>query len=443
MKKVLIVDDNSNIIRALYRLLQPEGYDLFSASHPLDALSMLGSEQVDLVLSDQRMPEMEGIELLLKAQALQPNCARVLMSSFRDFEDLVVAFNSGVIQHFVQKPWNNQALKLLLRSFLKPARRKITSQNESEIRPHNLITSSPKMLAVLDKIELLRDQSAPVFIYGETGTGKELVAKSVHEVSSYRDGQFIAINGSNLTPELLESQLFGHKKGAFTGAIQDQPGLLQKADGGTLFLDEITDLPHIIQCKLLRVLQEREYTSVGDTEPRSFDCQIISASSTRMEDAVARGLFRADLMYRLDVFPLNLPPLRERTEDILTLFIHFSGCTLNQNAAQTLLSYSWPGNVRELQNTATYAQTYSPDGTVNPDHLPYRIKTQAHTLLPATQYPPAINQQAIELALEQANHNKSAAARSLGMSRMTLWRHMTRLGMTQPTPLAAKEYLKP
>lgn len=426
-KTLLIVDDDENVTRSLCRLLNFEPYEVVGLLDPLEAIELAKQRDFHVILSDNRMPGMSGVELMSHFRETQPSCKRISMSAYQDFDSLIDAFNQGYIEHFVQKPWDNEALKALLARFLSPAPSSSTFDK--------ILTQSDSMFRVFERVSALRDLMSPVFIHGETGTGKELIARALHSQSDRSKRDFVAVNCSSLNAELMESKLFGHCKGAFTGAVREQKGLLVVADGGTLFLDEITDLPAASQSKLLRALQEREFVPIGATNPIPFDAQIISASATRMQTAVDEGAFRADLMYRLDVIPIDLPPLRERGGDALILFKHFTGCNdIHRETISALDAYNWPGNVRELQNAASYARAFSDNGSIRVEHLPDRI-TQRNSN--DSQESPAslrieeaipgkhrLFANDITEALRRHNHNKSAAARSLGVSRMTLWRYM-------------------
>lgn len=425
MKKLLIVDDEINVTRSLTRALRNEHYEVLTCNDPLDALAIAAATELDVILSDQRMPGMSGPELLSELRERQPECVRLAMSAHQDFNSMIDLFNSGLIQHFLPKPWCNNHLRELLGSYL-------GSREQSSEQFNGIVTRNTAMLELFSKISRLTDPSVPVFIFGETGTGKELVARAIHNQSG-RKGRFVAINCSNFSNELFESQLFGHKKGAFTGAVSDQEGLLAAADGGTLFLDEITDLTPASQNKLLRTLQERVFTPLGSTRETSFNCRVISASSTMLHDAVQAGSFRADLMYRLEVIPLSLPPLRERKEDIPLLFSHFTGQQeISESLMSALTNYDWPGNVRELQNAAQHAAAFTDSGSISAEHLPERIASNIRerevadsTFSNGQKLTPHL----IATALERHGNNRSAAARELGISRMTLYRHLKQSGL--------------
>jgi DNA-binding NtrC family response regulator len=424
MKRLLVVDDELNVTRSIARVLNNQSYEVITSNHPLEALQLAERESFNAVLSDQRMPDISGYELLTEMSKLQPGCTRLAMSAHQDFESMVQMFNTGLIEHFIPKPWNNKNIRELLGAHLRS-----TQTDEIAEMYDQFVTNDPAMKSLFHKMSQLVDHTVPIFVYGETGTGKELVARALHEQAGL-SGRFVAVNCSNFSSDLLESQLFGHKKGAFTGAIADQEGLLQAAEGGTLFLDEITDLPATVQNKLLRVLQERVYTPLGCTKEVHFDCRLVSAASTRLHDAVQSGSFRADLMYRLEVIPIDLPPLRARREDAQLLFAHFTDpTTFSEEVAHILNTYEWPGNVRELQNAAMHALAFAGEGEpIDVHHLPARfqkINVQpdcAANLSSNTQT--EISRESIELALRRHGNNRSATARELGISRMTLYRYL-------------------
>ncbi|MCH8887049.1 MAG: sigma-54-dependent Fis family transcriptional regulator [SAR324 cluster bacterium] len=347
----------------------------------------------------------------------------------------------------------------------RPAQHPVTRPaiDQESIEFHGMLSGDPGMFAFFDQIRRVAQGGVSVFISGETGTGKERVARALHLESERAAGPFISINCANLSEHLLESQLFGHRKGAFTGALQDQIGLLHAANGGTLFLDEVAEIPATVQAKLLRVLQEREYLPLGETRPVAFDARIISGSNTPLRDAVSAGDFREDLYYRLHVIPLDLSPLRERGNDATLLFTHFLRQALENRTTSSgvesfppdissevwtvIRGYDWPGNVREVQNVAAYAATMWQEGALTMTHLPTdlrgamvnqelreRWKTEwpAGNSLPASMPVEAIQKrrggrltkEEIERALLETGGNRSKAARRLGVSRMTLWRHL-------------------
>ncbi len=459
---ILIVDDDEHVLKSLVRLLRSEDYRISCYNDPEEALNRCRTDSFDLVLSDQRMPRMTGTEFLLKLSELHPETRRILISGYSDFSCVTDAFNAGVIHKFVVKPWNNIQLRELVSEQLKLKDQKLSLSlraskaaadqesisGEADGNFNGILTTDPAMQQQLALIRKTASSEASFFIHGETGTGKELIARAIHDASNRREKPFVAINCANLSETLLESQLFGHKKGAFTGADKDQRGLLAEAESGTLFLDEVTEIPVGLQAKLLRVLQEREYTPLGETKARAFDVKVISASSTKLKDAVKSGKFREDLRYRLEVIPINLPALRARGGDRKVLFDYFLAKQLARNGYDVLPvdpsvyncieQYNWPGNVRELINVCTYiaALTNEEDHIITLKNFPPDI-SNANQLIAsqeaAEQSTGLLSRQVTREMLEQAirdySGHRDSIAKNLGISRMTLWRKMKAFGL--------------
>ncbi len=467
MHSILIIDDDENVLRSLARLLRDPEYGISCFSDPAEALIHCTTRSFDLVLSDQRMPSMQGTEFFEQLAALQPETRRILISGYSDFSSVINAFNLGVIHKFVLKPWDNAQLKSLVAEQLDQqagengvpgpdllAADTACNTISSADNFHGIVTEDAAMREQLGIIQQAANSEVAFFINGETGTGKELVARAIHLESARAENPFVALNCANLTDTLLESQLFGHRKGAFTGAQRDQQGLLEAAEGGTLFLDEVTEIPLTLQAKLLRVLQEREYTPLGETKVRSFDVKLISASALSLERAVSLGKFREDLRYRLEVMPLNLPPLRARGQDIRLLFDYFLKNQLERHGRQMLkveadvydkiATYPWPGNIRELVNVCTYIAALSNAETqrIGTEQLPPTLRQIDHALrsfdrtepatAPVAPQPPvsrAISKEALEQAIEHFGGHRESIANHFGISRMTLWRRMKQLGL--------------
>ncbi len=352
---LVLVDDEPEILSAIKRVLMRVDIDVEAFTSPRLASEYVKKNKPLMVISDLQMPDIKGIDFLTLVKNTSPSSRRILMSAFQDFDAVAEGFNQGIIEQFISKPWNNLEFQTLVESAIDGASKLSIEQNNQGI-----ITNNAKMLPLLADIKLAAGANVPVFIYGETGTGKELVAKACHKKGAKKNGKFIAVNCANFSESLIESQLFGHKKGAFTGAVADQKGVFAQGHEGTIFLDEITTLPLPLQSKLLRVIQERVYTPLGGLEELPFDAQIVSASSTTMLEAVSKGEFREDLYYRLNVISLNIPPLRERGGDVVLLAHHFlekfskelnqDVVSFDETAEQVILAYSWPGNVRQLEN---------------------------------------------------------------------------------------------
>jgi len=367
-KTLLLIDDEPNILSALKRTLRGLQIELVAFSSPLEAIEYAKNNEPHLVISDQRMPGMEGTELLTKIRDYWPNSQRMLLSAHQDFDAVAEAFNQNVIERHINKPWDDEELFFIVQKVLESSplptqitshKTNLTSQAE-QINFHGMISADTIMLDVFESIRKAATANVPIFIGGETGTGKELAANACHQESYRKDQPFLAFNCANFNGNLMESQLFGHKKGAFTGANADQKGLFEAAGEGTLFLDEVTTLPLELQAKLLRVIQEREFSALGDHRIKSFNAYLVTASSTTLSEAVTQGQFREDLFYRLNVIPINLPPLRERGDDVLLLADYFLDlfnrslekdiCKFSEGAKAFLKSYRWPGNIRQLQN---------------------------------------------------------------------------------------------
>jgi len=359
---LLIVDDDPEIISSLLRCLHRLGLNLVHYTSPEQALEYIESHRPDLVISDQHMPGMPGSEMLKRMKEIWPDVHNILLSSYHDFDVVAEAFNQKIIEQYISKPWDNDELRFVVRKTLKAQASDVSDHNKQAklVSIHGMLGEDESMHRVFDRISKAATANIPIFITGETGTGKELVARSCHLESFRKSHPFIAVNCANFTENLMESQLFGHKKGAFTGATGNQFGLFATAGEGTLFLDEVTTLPLPLQAKLLRVIQEREYAPLGSHEMQPFHAQIVTASSTQLTDAVDRGEFREDLYYRLNVLSIELPPLRKRGQDIVLLAGYFlkefnalenkSFVDFSDEAKSLLMAFRWPGNVRQLEN---------------------------------------------------------------------------------------------
>ena len=360
---ILIVDDELSMREFLTILLEREGYTVKSAGSAEQALALLDSSLFDLVISDVQMPGLGGIELLGRIKAITPETAVLMITAFSEAEQAVEAMKLGAYD-YIAKPFKIEEIKLLVRNALEKQglKRENTLLKQNVLQRDNfcgIIGSSPKMKEIFGLIQKVAPSNSSVLILGESGTGKELVARAIHATSQRSKNPFVAVNCGAIPESLIESELFGHKKGSFTGAGADRPGLFEQAEGGTLFLDEIGELPLLMQTKLLRVLQEREFRRVGDSVVRKTDVRILTASNRDLQLQVKDGGFREDLFYRINVVQIILPPLRERIEDISPLvecfFRKFStvqpqGETITPAALKALMNYSFPGNIRELEN---------------------------------------------------------------------------------------------
>ncbi len=455
MDTILIVDDEKNYPLILSAVLEEEGYETLSAYSGPEALSILENSDIDLVLTDMKMAEMDGIALLEQVKQRNPDLPVIMMTAHGTVEKAVEAMQKGAY-NFILKPFDNDQLIVYVKKAIGVYR--MLKDNErlrhavaSQYSFGNIIGKSKSMRAVFDTIRKVSPSNATVLIEGESGTGKELVAKSIHFNSPRRDKPFVAVNCTALAESLLESELFGHEKGAFTGAAGMKKGRFEMADGGTLFLDEIGELSQNLQVKLLRVLQEKNFERVGGMKALSVDIRVIAATNKRLREEVNQGRFREDLFYRLNVVSVMLPPLRERQEDIRLLVDHFirkyaaervnlpTVTGLNPNAERLFYEYPWPGNVRELENVIERAMILSAGGTIDVDDLPEDFKSNIHDPQPLDGIPldaklyetvENIEKQMITRALALCDNVQAKAAALLGIGKSGLSKKINKYGLT-------------
>lgn len=386
MPKIIVVDDEQSLRQVLEMVFREEGYDVRTAFNGIQALDLLGEAPADVVLTDVRMPDMDGIELLRRLRDRDPDIGVVLMTAHSSVETARDAFKLGA-DDFIEKPFDLEELKVIIAKTIE--KRHLVSENRAFKRAQrergnigNIIGNSAKMMAIFQMIETVAEVQSTVLVTGESGTGKELVARAIHNLSSRAEKPFISINCGAFTETLLESELFGYKKGSFTGAYADRKGLFEAANGGTIFLDEIGEMSPAMQVKLLRVLQERRVRPVGAHDEVTVDARVIAATNRDLKRMSEEGSFREDLYYRISVIPIDLPPLRERKEDIPALIDHFvrkycelSGkdLTVSPKTAQILENYAWHGNVRELEHTIERAVALERSSEIQPEQLPTHI----------------------------------------------------------------------
>ncbi|KAA0895266.1 sigma-54-dependent transcriptional regulator [Oryzomonas rubra] len=359
--RILIVDDELSMREFLAILLEREGYEVVVASNAEEALRQIGGSLFDLVISDVQMPGLSGIELLARIKQTTPETAVLMVTAFTAAEQAVEAMKLGAYD-YISKPFKNEEIKILISKALeKQGLKRENTILRQEVAQRDgfcgIIGKSAKMRELFDMIQKVAPSQSSVLILGESGTGKELAARAIHGCSPRKGKPFVAVNCGAIPESLIESELFGHKKGAFTGAVADRPGLFEQADGGTLFLDEIGELPLLLQTKLLRVLQEREFRRVGDAKVLKTDVRVLTASNRDLDEDIKSGGFREDLYYRINVVQIVMPPLRERIEDIPLLVEHFcrklhpdGPTTVSPGALKALMNYPFPGNIRELEN---------------------------------------------------------------------------------------------
>jgi len=454
MAKILIVDDDASLRRVLEYNLAEEGYAVATAASAEEALEALGRSSFDLVVTDIQMPGISGMELLARVRRDAPETQVIVITAFGTIEKAVEAMKAGAFE-YVTKPFNRDELKLTVRKALRVQtlerdnlrlRREVSRRFEVK----NIIGDAEPMQRMFRLIEKVADTTAPVLITGESGTGKELVARALHYGSARAERPFLAVNCAAIPRELLESELFGHKKGAFTGAIRDKKGKFEEAHGGTLFLDEIGDLPIELQAKILRALQEMEITPVGSNDLVQVDVRILAATNRDLEERIEEGSFREDLYYRLAVVPIHVPSLRERPEDIPLLVAHFLAALapgqpvrVTPEAMAALKRHPWKGNVRELENTLERLLILREGDTLGLDALPDKVRNPppepgsgAFTFC----FPPEgigleeAERELILEALRRTNWNQSRAAQLLKVPRHILLYRMEKFDIPRRAP---------
>jgi len=440
---VLVVDDQEVIQELCGEIADSLGYRVSVAANGVEALEVLEREHVDVLMADLKMPGISGMELLEKVKSRSPQTEVLIMTAYGSVPSAVQAMKLGACD-YITKPFNIEEVKLLLERVVNQMN--LVSENRllrEQVRFKNgygeLLGSSPAMQKLFRMIVKVSQSHYPVLIVGESGTGKELVARSIHQSGPLRVKPFLPVDCSALVPTLIESELFGYVRGAFTGAMRTKEGLLEAAQGGIVFLDEIAELPVDLQAKLLRALQEREVRPVGSTRRVKFDARIIAATNLDLETAVQQGTFRKDLYFRLNVVTLKLPPLRERKSDIPLLVNHFlekfargerSRPALSQEAVDCLMAYDWPGNVRELENCIERAVALGSGPVIHVQDLPTNLQNprRAASVLAegSEQVLPLrdLERQAILRAVTEARGDKLLAARRLGIGKTTLYRKL-------------------
>ncbi|MEM9554155.1 MAG: sigma-54 dependent transcriptional regulator [Acidobacteriota bacterium] len=452
--KILIVDDEEVLQDVLTSLVQREGWEPISATSGEEALRILGTQSVDLVLLDLMLPGMSGMDVLRQIRRDDPDLVVVVITAYSSIEGAIEAMRVGAF-HYIPKPFKNEEVLLTIRKGLE--RGKLTAENKAlkaELRQRyafdNIIGKSKAMQRVFELIELAAPSKSNILVLGESGTGKELVAKALHHHSRRADGPFVIVNSGSMPHDLLESNLFGHVKGAFTGAISAKKGLFEVAGGGTIFFDEIGNIPLETQAKLLRVIQEREFMRLGGVDTMRADVRVVAATNADLEEMVEENTFREDLYYRLNVITVQLPPLRARSEDIPLLARHFLGRYADENekeidaisstAMELLLDYHWPGNVRELENVVERAVVLSTGDTIDVELLPPTVRDPKKPQAPSPELPldgqsfkEAVSDYERALiisALQRTTGVQKRAAELLKVKPTTLHEMMKRLGVS-------------
>ena len=445
---ILIVDDDEITCNLLEEVLSKEGYVVDKALNGREAIDKGENKPYDVVLTDIRMIDVDGMEVLRAYRQKSPDSIIIMMTAFGSIETAIRAIKEGAYD-YVSKPFKLDEIKLTIRRALEQKRllqENLFYRQEliTKYKLENIVGRSPQMLQVYKTVARVAETRSTILIAGESGTGKELVARAIHFNSPRSSKPYVAVDCGSLAETLLESELFGHVRGAFTGAVTNKKGLFEEADNGTCFLDEVGDISLAMQTKLLRVIQEHEIKRVGGTETTKIDVRIIAATNKNLEELVAEKKFREDLFYRLNVVSIHLPPLRERLDDIPFLADHF----LRKYAAENekpvsrisaevldlLLRYQWPGNVRELENVIERALTLSPHSLILPEDLPRRLRVEpseiSATSLPSQVSLTELEKIYIKKVLEETGGNKKRAADILGIDRRTLYRMAARYGIS-------------
>jgi DNA-binding NtrC family response regulator len=442
VNKILVVDDDREMASLLSDVLRGEEFSVVPLSDSLEASKIIQREEFDVLITDLKMKGLKGLDLLEEAKKVAPLTPVIIITAFGTIESAIQAMKMGAYD-YITKPFQMDQIVLTVKKalenrWLKKEVARLKKEMESRYHYHHLIGKSPAMQRIFDLIEKIRDSSSNVLLTGESGTGKELVAKAIHYSGSRKGGPFIAVNCAAIPETLLESELFGYKRGAFTDAKADKKGLVSEAREGTLFLDEVTEMSPLIQAKMLRVIEERQVRPLGDTNSHPVDVRFISASNRNMKDLIGQGRFREDLYYRLKVIDIELPPLRERKDDIPLLVQHFiqrfgqeskkvSG--VSEETLRILIDYSWPGNVRELENVIQRAITLGQQENILPEDLPPSMIQEldedvVEKGLRKKYSLDQLEKEYIQKVLIETGGNKTKAAEILGLDRKTLYRKL-------------------
>lgn len=449
--KILIIDDDVKMLELLEKVLLRKGYLVEVTSKPREALEKFESDGFDIVVTDINMPEINGLEILRQIKSISPNTIVIMITAFATVSSAVESMKLGAYDYII-KPFNMEEFVLIIQRAAEQVELKkevefLRKEIQQRYSFGNIIGKSPQMQRVFNLIKQVANTNSNVIIYGKSGTGKELVAKAIHYNSPRKDKPFIAVNCSAIPESLLESELFGHEKGAFTGAVSSRKGLFEEANGGTIFLDEIGDMSLAMQAKLLRVLEEKEIRAVGSDKPKKVDVRVIAATHKDLEKAVKEGTFREDLFYRLNVIPIYLPELRERVEDIPLLVEYFlkkyneeakKNVRISKEALACMMKYSWPGNVRELENLIERLVVLSTGDEIRVEDLPEHIRVcKAETIVEELTLGDKITLEELEKryilkVLRETGWHKSNAAKILGIDRRTLYRKIEEYKLEEP-----------
>lgn len=446
MIKILVIDDEKITLKNLEHVLKKEGYDVTVTDSGVEALKLIEKQEFDIVLTDIKMENVDGFEVLKRCKALYPDTEVIMITGYATVENAVAAMKQGAF-YYIAKPFKLDIIrKIILEASEKIKLKKEVKQLRQQLDFHekvNIITQNSKMLKLLEIARQIAPTDCNVLITGESGTGKELFARYIHLNSLRKKGPFLAINCGAFSEELLSNELFGHEKGAFTGATALKKGLIEMASSGSLFLDEITEMSLTMQAKLLRVIQEREFFRLGATEPIKVDVRFIAATNRDIKEEVKNGKFREDLYYRLNVVNIEIPPLRERKDDIPLLVSYFSKkysllmkkeiSGVSEEAMNYLVNYKYPGNVRELENIIERAVVLCNSSQIDVEHLPPDLKELKIEVFTKKEGKfmslEELEKEYIKWILREVGNNKTLAAQILGIDRVSLWRKLKSYGI--------------
>ncbi len=454
-ERLLVVDDEQSMLEMLEIMLASDGYEVVTASSGEQGVELYKKDQPDLVLTDVKMGGMSGLDLIREIRSVNPWAPVIAITAYASVNDAIRAVREGAYD-YISKPFQIDDLRAIIRNALDAGRlrneaQRLDKAGQREPRFKNIIGNTPEMLEIFDLITKVAPSRAGVLIQGESGTGKELIAKAIHLLSTRANKPFVTVNCSAIPESLLESEMFGHVKGSFTGAVASKPGLVEAAHSGTLFLDEVGEIPLSVQPKLLRFIQDREFRRVGDTEDRKVDTRVIAATNRNLEKAMEQGAFREDLYYRLNVIRIRVPPLRERSDDIPLLVDHFLRKFVRAQgkhiekvsslAIRVLCNHDYPGNVRELENIIERCVTLEQSSQLTAEHLPSTLLERAPSSPASVQMdiPPNgidldkvtedLERKLISRALAMSGGNRGKAARLLGITLRSLRYRLVKLGM--------------
>lgn len=448
-RRVLIADDEKNMRWVLGQALSSEGYDVLEAADGKEALSAVSEQAPDLMILDYKMPKPDGMEVLRRLRGKGQAFPIIMLTAHGNVGQAVEAMKAGA-NEYLTKPFDLEELKLAIEKSIQVSELaaevvRLREEIDRDYDVEGIVAADPKMLEVLETVHKVAPTNATAMVYGESGTGKELIARAIHKLSPRGSKPFVSISAGALPETLLESELFGFEKGAFTGAMQAKPGRFEMANGGTLFLDEIGDVTASVQVKLLRVLQERTFERLGGTRSIEVDVRVVAATNQDLHQLIADGTFREDLYYRLNVVPIDLPPLRQRASDIPRLVAHFlekfnaGDRTISQDAMKAFVSYQWPGNIRELENAIERIVILTQSEEIGTADLPAEVRTGVAPISAGAVCTFALPEEGCDLeevelelirqALSRSGDNVPKAAKMLGLTTKTLQARMDRLGL--------------